>query len=232
MPMDYFVWLVQSPQRSVVVDTGFSEPAGTRRGRTHLRQPAAGLKLLDVDAAAVEDVVVTHMHYDHAGTVADFAKARLHLQEKELHWVTSLEMFQKNARGSFEVDDVVNIVRGLYDNRVVLHDGPWEMAPGISVHHLGGHTPGIQVVRVRTQRGYVVLASDATHYYENMETGRPFATTHDVEKVLAGFGTLHALADSPQHIVPGHDPLVTQRYPAASAALEGVVFRLDVEPKQ
>jgi glyoxylase-like metal-dependent hydrolase (beta-lactamase superfamily II) len=230
MPMDYFVWLVQSSNRTLVVDTGFGEAAGTRRGRTHLRRPSEGLKLLDVDAAQVEDVVISHMHYDHAGTVADFPRARLHLQEQELRWVTSHEMFKRNARGSFEADDVVNVVRGLYEDRVILHDGPWELAPGVSVHHLGGHTPGIQVVRVRTDRGYVVLASDATHYYENMETGRPFATTHDAEKVLAGFGTLHALADSPRHIVPGHDPLVMQRYPAASAKLEGVAVRLDVEP--
>ena len=85
-------------------------------------------------------------------------------------------------------------------------------------------------MRVNTRRGVVVLASDTTHYYENMETGRPFATTHDAAKVLAGFQTLHELADSPKHIVPGHDPLVMRRYPAASAKLEGVVVRLDAEP--
>ena len=230
MPMDYFVWLVQNPSRSIVVDTGFSEPVGTRRGRTYLRRPADGLKLLDVDAATVEDVVVTHMHYDHAGTVRDFPKARLHLQEQELRWVTSSEMFERGARGSFEVDDVVNIVRGLYDQRVQLHGGDWELAPGISVHLIGGHTPGIQVVRVNTDRGSVVLASDTTHYYENMETGMPFATTHDAAKVLAGFKTLHELAESPKHIVPGHDPLVMQRYPPASHKLEGVVVRLDAAP--
>jgi glyoxylase-like metal-dependent hydrolase (beta-lactamase superfamily II) len=230
MPMDYFVWLVQNDARSFVVDTGFSEPVGTRRGRTYLRRPADGLALLDVDASAVDDVVVTHMHYDHAGTVADFPRARLHLQEQELRWVTGSEMFARGARGSFEVDDVVNIVRGLYDERAVLHDGDWELAPGISVHLIGGHTPGMQVVRVRTQRGWVVLASDTTHYYENMETKRPFVTTHDAAKVLAGFETLHKLAETPRHIIPGHDPLVMQRYPAASPKLDGIVARLDATP--
>jgi glyoxylase-like metal-dependent hydrolase (beta-lactamase superfamily II) len=230
MPMDYFVWVAQSPSRTVVVDTGFNQGSGTRRSRTFLRNPADGLKLLDVDAAQIEDVIVTHMHYDHAGTVGDFAKARLHLQEEELGWVTSSEMFERGARGSFEADDVVNIVRGLYDGRVVLHNGDWEVAPGISVHHLGGHTPGIQVVRVNTDRGWVVLASDATHYYENMETNKPFATTHDAAKVIAGFKKLHELADSPQHIVPGHDPLVMQRYPAASSKLDGIAVQLDARP--
>ena len=230
MPMDYYVWLVRNDTHSFVVDTGFSEPVGTRRGRTYLRRPADGLALLDVDAASVEDVIVTHMHYDHAGTVADFPKARLHLQEQEMRWVTGSEMFARGARGSFEVDDVVNMVRGLYDERVVLHDGDWEPAPGISVHHIGGHTPGIQVLRVRTERGWVVLASDTTHYYENMETKQPFTTTYDAADVIKGFETLHRLAETPKHIVPGHDPLVMRRYPAASPKLEGIVARLDASP--
>ena len=103
-------------------------------------------------------------------------------------------------------------------------------APGIDVHLVPGHTPGIQVVSVNTARGKVVLASDSTHYYENMETGEPFATTYDAAQVVAGFRMLEELADSKRHIVPGHDPLVMRRYPAASKDLEGIVVRLDADP--
>lgn len=230
MPMDYFVWLIRNQSRTLLVDTGFSEPVGTRRGRTHLRSPADALKLLDVSADAIEDVVITHMHYDHSGTVRDFPNANLHLQERELRWVTSSEMFERSAQGSFETDDVVNVVRGLYDRRVALHEGGWQFAPGIDVHLVPGHTPGIQVVSVNTARGKVVLASDSTHYYENMETGEPFATTYDAAQVVAGFRMLEELAVSKRHIVPGHDPLVMRRYPAASKDLEGIVVRLDADP--
>jgi glyoxylase-like metal-dependent hydrolase (beta-lactamase superfamily II) len=141
-------------------------------------------------------------------------------------------MFARKATGSFEVADVVNVVHGLYEERLTLHDGDWDLAPGISVHLVPGHTPGIQVLRVNTRRGRVVLASDTTHYYENMETGRPFATTYDVAQTLAGYATLTKLADSPQHIVPGHDPLVIQRYPMVSDELAGIVARLDAEPSE
>ncbi len=230
MPMDYFVWVIRNGARTVLVDTGFTEAVGARRGRTHLRRPVDAVRLLDIDPARIDDVVITHMHYDHAGTLADLPHARLHLQEQELRWVTSSELFDRKATGSFEVADVVNVVTGLYDGRLSLHQGDWELAPGITVHLVPGHTPGIQVLQVNTKRGRVVLASDTTHYYENMETGRAFATTYDTAQVLAGFKKLHELADSPQHIVPGHDPLVMQRYPAATGSLDGIVVQLDAEP--
>ncbi len=230
MPMDYFVWLVRNGSRTVLIDTGFSEPVGTRRGRTYLRSPADALKLLDTSADAIENVIITHMHYDHSGTVRDLSNAQLQLQERELRWVTSSEMFERSAQGSFETDDVVNVVRGLYDRRLELHKGAWQFAPGVEVHLVPGHTPGIQVVSVNTARGKVVLASDSTHYYENMETGEPFATTYDAAQVREGFKKLHELADSSRHIIPGHDPLVMQRSPAASKDLEGIVVRLDADP--
>jgi glyoxylase-like metal-dependent hydrolase (beta-lactamase superfamily II) len=231
MPMDYFVWLIRNASRTVLVDTGFSEPVGTRRGRTFLRSPASAVGLIGASADAIENVIVTHMHYDHSGTVRDFPNAQVHLQERELRWVTSSEMFARSAQGSFETEDVLNAVRGLYERRLQLHEGAWQFAPGINVHLVPGHTPGIQVVTVNTARGKVVLASDTTHYYENMESGEPFATTYDTDLTRAGFKTLQELADSKQHIVPGHDPLVMQRYPAASKELEGIAVRLDADPQ-
>jgi glyoxylase-like metal-dependent hydrolase (beta-lactamase superfamily II) len=72
-------------------------------------------------------------------------------------------------RFPFDEDDVVAMVRRLYNGRVVFHDGDEEIAPGVSVHHVGGHTMGMQIVRVNTRRGAVVLASDSSHLYANME---------------------------------------------------------------
>src|SRR3546814_14350164 len=77
-------------------------------------------------------------------------------------------------RHAYSFDDVVTLVRNVYEDRVVFHDGNAELAPGVSLLKIGGHTKGLQSVRVNTQRGWVVLASDASHYYENMERQRPF----------------------------------------------------------
>ncbi|MCA8930776.1 MAG: N-acyl homoserine lactonase family protein, partial [Alphaproteobacteria bacterium] len=97
-----------------------------------------------------------------------------------------------------------------------------------SVHWVGGHSKGLQVVRVRTRRGWVVLASDASHYYANFQQHRPFAIVVDVDDMLNGHETMVGLASSAAHIVPGHDPLVLERYPSAGKG-EGIV-RLDADP--
>jgi glyoxylase-like metal-dependent hydrolase (beta-lactamase superfamily II) len=104
----------------------------------------------------------------------------------------------------------------LYRGRVTFHDGDDEVASGISIHRVGGHTPGMQIVRVRTVRGNVVLASDAMHYYENADAENPFPVLVNVIDYIEAQRTVARLADGPDHIIPGHDPLVRKRFPAAA----------------
>jgi glyoxylase-like metal-dependent hydrolase (beta-lactamase superfamily II) len=124
------------------------------------------------------------------------------------------------------------MVRMVYGERVSFHAGEDEIAPGITVHHIGGHTRGLQCVRVNTERGLVVLASDAAHYYENIDKNLPFMTHENIFLMLEGFQKLRDLAPTAAHIVPGHDPAVLERYPAPSPELDGIVARLDVNPTQ
>ena len=230
MPMDYFVWLIRNDERLIVVDTGFDAAVAARRKRTLVREPHEGLALLGVQASDVREIVITHMHNDHVGTFFDFPNAKFHLQDEEMEFVTGRHMRQTFFRRPYEVDHVVGMVRKVFEDRVIFHRGEAEIAPGVSVHHIGGHTKGLQVVRVHTRRGWVVLASDASHYYEHMEQERCFPLVFDVAEMIEGYATLRRLAASPKHIIPGHDPLVLQRYPAVSAELKGIAVRLDVEP--
>jgi len=230
MAMDYYVWLVRNAERTYVVDTGFGAAVAAKRGRTLLRTPAEGLALLGVDAKLVKDVIITHLHYDHVGTFDAFPIAQFHLQDAEMAYATGRYMRHKQFNHGYEVDEVTGMVRLVYKDRVSFYAGSAELAPGVSLHHIGGHTNGVQCVRVHTRRGWVVLASDTSHYYEHFEQNRAFTTMFNVGAAIDGYATLKRLADSPKHIVPGHDPLVMQRYPAASAALEGIVVRLDADP--
>ncbi|HUN69072.1 MAG TPA: N-acyl homoserine lactonase family protein [Burkholderiales bacterium] len=227
MPLDFFVWLIRGAGREIVVDTGFSATTAARRQRQHLRCPTEGLRLLGCDARAIKDVVITHLHYDHVGNFDLFPAANFHLQDKEMQYATGRHMAQAVFRGAFDVEDVVGMVRNAYAGRVKFHDGDALIAPGVSLHYIGGHTMGLQVVRVATRRGWVVVASDASHFYANMEQVRPFPIVFNVADMVEGYERLRALADSREHIIPGHDPLVLERFPAPSKALQGIVARLD-----
>ena len=223
--LDYYVWLARSASRAFVVDTGFDAAVGERRGRRTITPPVEGLRRLGVDAAAVKDVIITHLHYDHVGNFALFPAATFHLQDDEMAYATGRHMSQGFFRQAYEVDEVVAMVREIYKGRVRFHDGDADLAPGLSLHRVAGHTKGLQVVRVRTRAGWMVLASDASHLYANMNEKQPFPIVYDVSKMVAGWRRLAELADSPELIVPGHDPLVMRRYPAAPG-LEGLAVRL------
>lgn len=230
MPLDYFVWAIVGPNKTYILDTGFDATIGKKRQRTLVRPVNEGLRAIGIEAGEVSDVIISHMHFDHAGNRDMFPKARYHVQDVEMNYCTGRCMCDAPMRHAFEADDVKDMVGRVFAGRVAFHDGDSEIEPGLSVHRLGGHTQGLQVARVQTQRGWVVLASDASHFYANMEEDRPFPSFHNIDDMRAGFARMRTLASSGEHIVPGHDPDVLRRYPAANAGLDAVV-RLDREPK-
>jgi glyoxylase-like metal-dependent hydrolase (beta-lactamase superfamily II) len=225
MPLDYFVWLIRNAERTVLVDTGFDTPSAERHGRTMLKHPVEGLRALGVDPDAVRDVVITHLHYDHAGNLPAFPNATFHLQDSEMAYATGRCMCHARLRGAFDVEDVCTMVRRVYEGRVRFVDGAGEIAPGITVHPVPGHTRGLQCVRVETARGPVVLASDASHFYANMERGNPFPIVVDMAAMMESWQELGRLAGHPDRIVPGHDPAVLRLYPRhPSSSVEAVLL--------
>jgi glyoxylase-like metal-dependent hydrolase (beta-lactamase superfamily II) len=223
MPMDYFVWVIRHPQRTILVDTGFNAAAAKARGRMFLRCPIEGLSSLGLLPQDIEQVVLTHLHYDHAGNIDLLPEAQFHIQESELHYACGHHMCQPVFRHAYDVQDIVHLVRRVYSNRVTFHHGRVTLAPGVELIKIGGHTQGLQSVRVHTQRGWLVLASDASHYYENMMRASPFPIVFHVGDMLDGFETLRRLASSPDHIIPGHDPLVREWYPIWGDRADDVV---------
>ena len=107
-----------------------------------------------------------------------------------MQYATGPCMCHAQLRIPFTVDHVCEMVRHVYSGRVIFHEGDAEIAPGITVHKTGGHSRGLQCVRVATASGPVVLASDASHYYENFEQGKVFPIVVDVEDTLRGYARL------------------------------------------
>lgn len=231
MPLDYFVWLIRGNGRSFVVDTGFDQAVARERRRDFIACPGQTLARLGLPPDKVRDVIITHLHYDHAGNHDLFPNARYHLQDREMAHASGRCMSHPALRAPYAAGDVAAMVGKLFAGRVEFHDGSTELAPGLSLHHVGGHTGGMQVVRVLTRRGWLVLASDASHFYANMEQGRAFPILHDLAAMLEGHRALYRLASSADTIIPGHDPLVTARHPAAAPGLDGLAVRLDADPR-
>jgi len=215
--MDYYIWVLRRGPEVIVVDTGYDTAEATARGRPIRIGPAEALAPLGIKPEDVTTVIVTHLHYDHAGGLHLFPNASLHMQAAEMAFATGPCMCHNTLRMPFSADHVCEVVKRLYAGKVVFHDGEAQVADGVTVHCIGGHSRGLQCVRVLTQGGWMVLASDAAHYYENFMKEKPFPIVVDLQDMLNGFNTLKRLATSPSLIIPGHDPLVRDLFPAGVA---------------
>ena len=229
MPLDYYVWLIRGADSLWLLDTGYDAATGAARGRQLVRPVEAGLRAVGVEPGDVREIIVSHMHYDHVGNHDLFPKARYHVQDDEMAFCTGRSMCHAVMRAPFEARDVQSMVGKLFAGRVKFHDGTATLAPGLTLHKVGGHTRGLQVVRVQTRRGFVVLASDAAHFYANWQERRPFPIVDDVAAYLEAYDIIESLATSPQHVIPGHDPLVLRRYPQAIPGIDDIV-RVDLPP--
>lgn len=231
MPLDYYLWAIRGNGRVIVVDTGFGADAARERGRALIHEPASLLARAGVDCATVKDVILTHLHYDHAGSLGAFPSATFHLQDEEIRYATGRPMCHACLRAPFNLKDVLEAVGLVHSGRVRFHDGDVELFPGISLHRVGGHTGGLQVVRVETARGPLVLASDAFHFNENRKRRAPFPLVYHVGQMLDGFIRCEELAGGDESLlVAGHDPEVGERWPELIPGFADIV-RLDLPPK-
>lgn len=231
MPLDYYIWVIRGHGRVVVVDTGFGEAQARARKRELIHTPMDLLARAGIDSTTVEDVILTHLHYDHAGSLDAFPAATFHLQDEEMRYATGRPMCHACLRAPFNYRDVLDAVHLVHAGRVHFHDGDTELFPGISLHRIGGHTGGLQVVRVATERGPLVLASDAFHFSENRRRRAPFPLVFNVGHMLEGFIRCEELAHGEENLlIAGHDPEVRLRWPELIPGFSDIV-RLDLEPK-
>jgi len=226
-PMDYFMWLLRRGDEVILVDTGYDDVEAAARGRPIRLDPVAALAPFGLRPEDISHVIVTHLHYDHAGGLHLFPNALLHMQAAEMAYATGPCMCHDVLRMPFTAGHVCEAVKRLYSGKLHFYEGDGEVAEGVTVHCIGGHSRGLQAVRVRTQAGWLVLASDAAHFYENIWARKPFPIVVDLQDMLDGFARLEALASAPGLIVPGHDPLVGTHFPRDMA---DHIWRLDHGP--
>jgi glyoxylase-like metal-dependent hydrolase (beta-lactamase superfamily II) len=210
--LDYFVWLILGGPHPVLVDTGFLDDDAQARGIRNYVSPASVVERAGVKAGDVPMSLITHLHYDHWAGHSLFPGAEFWIQREEVAFWTGPYGRTPAFRGSANVNALAGLVTLNYGNRVRIVDGDHEVLPGIRVHRVGGHTAGLQIVTVKTARGTVVLTSDASHFYRNVETRQPVQIITNLPEMLEAFETIHALAGAEKLIVAGHDPDVARRF--------------------
>lgn len=223
--MAYYFWLLRRPGATVLVDTGFDPAVGARRGRSCTWPPLDALRTLGVAPDDVDTVVVTHFHYDHIGNLDAFPRAQIVAPREELDFWTGPIADRVQFAAHVEPGEVGRVERWAAEGRVRLTDGTEEILEGVTAISVGGHSPGQQVTTVVGEGGLVALASDAVHFYEELELERPFGVIADLARMYMAYDLLDDLAEAGAAVVPGHDPDVLRRYAAVDGS-EGRAVRL------
>jgi len=209
-------WVLKGPGgRTVLVDAGFYRPRTMKRTDVgDYTRPDKALARLGIKPEEVTDVVITHMHWDHAEGVDLFPKAQVWIQRAEYdHSAGADRKLAANDDGTLP-DHYQALIKLNKDGRVHLVDGDAkEIVPGVTVYTGGKHTFESQYVGVNTKAGLMVIASDNLYLYENLDKHVPIAQTVDARSNLAAQDRMKQLAASPRLIIPGHDPEVFVRFP-------------------
>jgi glyoxylase-like metal-dependent hydrolase (beta-lactamase superfamily II) len=213
------VWVIRGNGRTVVFDSGFYHDRFLQQWNPRdFLKPSAAIFQSGITPAIkpedVTDVVISHMHWDHADGMDLFPKAQIWLQQDEFTYYAGEAWQSKETHGGIDPDDVLTVVKLNTQGRVKLvHGDAQEILPGITCYTGGKHTYQSQFLGVNTRAGIVVLASDNMYLYENLDRHLPIAQTLDAASNLAAQDRMKRLAFSPRLIIPGHDPAVFERFP-------------------
>jgi glyoxylase-like metal-dependent hydrolase (beta-lactamase superfamily II) len=223
--LTFFFWVLRRGDEIIVVDTGFDEAWFAARG-SEVRwsvPPIEALRAMGIDAATVATVVLTHLHFDHIGTVASFPAAKFIIQRQEWEfWLSELGSTAPMTAHT-DVAALDHLKSAMKAGRVRLVDGSEAVADGVEVMLAPGHTPGQQLVVVD---GSLVLASDAAHLYDELNRRMLFGTFTDAVAMYDSYLLLQTLAADGLTVVPGHDPQVLDRFPSLDPARPELGVRL------
>jgi glyoxylase-like metal-dependent hydrolase (beta-lactamase superfamily II) len=227
--MDYFFWIFRNADQTIVIDTGFSPEAAAARRRQPLVSPADALARLGIDPLEVKLLVLTHAHYDHAGNLGLYPNAKIVMSRREFEfWGTDMGQRPQYAHHIDPLD--IQRIQALHrDGRITLLDERRNtLIPGIELFEIGGHTPGQMAVVVEMPEGPVILASDAIHYYEELELDRPFAVLDSLADMYQGYEQIREWLQRPGAVViPGHDPEVMNRFAPVDPSDPSFAVRID-----
>lgn len=217
--MEYNFWVIQAPDATILLDTGYDISAKDWLGEISVVPTPDGLSLLGIDPATVSMVITSHFHYDHIGYLRLFTNAQVVSGRSEYdYWFTKWR--NDDLEGEFTIAEHLEAVKKAEEEgRLRLITEETEVYPGITVYPVGGHCPGELLTLVRSASGPKILAADAAHFYEQIENEWPFFAFTSLAEMKAALSFINKLAaETGAEVVPGHDGRVRDRHPALDGA--------------
>jgi glyoxylase-like metal-dependent hydrolase (beta-lactamase superfamily II) len=217
---------IGEPARAIVIDTGMKgtwSPSG--KGYDNVESPAVVLAKVGIRPEDVATVILTHLHFDHAGNLDAFPNATFLVQRAEYDgWKRVFALpgpLGSDSRSwplsSMSRADFDEFERLIGAGRVAFLDGDAEVAPGVIARLArDSHTFGSQWLEVRTASGPYVVAGDCVYWYVNVERMWPPAYVQgNTWNLIETYRAIRALLqDDIDRIVPGHDPELFERHPS------------------
>lgn len=209
-----YVWLIEGGGHNILFDCGFYREKFIRRWHpSEFVKPSEALQKAGLKPDDITDVIISHIHWDHADGFDLFPKAKIWIQKEELEYYSG-EAWQTKRGAGADAEDVLGLVRLNTEGKVGLVKGDaQEILPGITCYIGGKHTYQSQYIGVSTAAGTVILASDNVYLYENLEKHVPIAATLDADSNLKAQDRMRQLAASEKFIIPGHDAAVMKNFP-------------------
>jgi len=211
------VWLIRGDGHNILFDSGFHRESWLKSFpmKDYMR-PDEAVKLAGVKPEEVTDVVISHAHWDHMDGIDLFPKATVWIQKEEFHYYTGEAWQAGGNHGGIDPEDAQALVKINTEGRLRLVDGDnQEILPGIRAFTGARHTYASQYLRVDGKLPYV-LASDNCYLYRNLEKRMASATFSeaDHEANVKNQARMIELAGAAERVVPGHDALQFQKFPA------------------
>jgi len=210
----WMFWLVRSEGRNILVDTGFNDMLTAIEEKiSNYRFPKSLLADMNMRPENIDDVILTHLHWDHAGSLELYSEANIWLQRSEYEYAKTKVNENIDRKKGFRWEIIELLDLAAEEGRLKLIDDTEQLTEEVSMHLAPGHTPGLQYVKIATIDGNVILASDNTYLYKNNQRNLATGSAYSAEDNLKSIKEMQKWAGSPYLIIPGHDPRVFRYFP-------------------
>ena len=179
LPIAFVVYLIKIGDRNILIDAGCDTMPGFVMKKHY--SPSFVVREADVTADEITDVIITHSHHDHIEAIKHFKNATVRIQKDE---------YEKGKK---------HIPENLSVN---LFEGVYEIADGIRIVTIGGHSKGSCVVEIETDGVIVVLVGDECYSNANISQKIPTGAYHNKEKAM---GFIEKYSGKEYSVLTSHD---------------------------